>query len=602
VVIEWRENSFEVCTEGRPGEARVVGSALVPRGHTSTNESLTIEYEVPVRSEGSVIPFLFAYSPGGIEAARGAYLRCGDADALLAASSAGYASLLSRSEMLTPDPLINRGIQWAKVNTARVQHAYRAGEAFTNDPPQDIVVVRDVAWYVFGSDYVTPEFSHNMLALAASHAFHPDGKLTEFIHADEEVPELHDYRLNINDDTPLCVIALYHHALICDESDALARAYPLMKRACDYILSQTEDGLVRCHSSGTNVWGICGWRNIIEGYNLTGAVTEINAECCRALECTAQAAAHLGKDEEARTYRAASERLRDAVNSKLVSEQTGLYLLSLTDDGTRRHDVTGDLVFPVLFGTADAPMRAKIVARLLRDDIWTPAGARTVSTKEKNYDPDLGLQLLGGVWPNLTAWIAFCCRRDAPARLVEGMRTIYACSEAANPASLVNLVPGEFPERLHGESFESRGMAMSPWMPPTYLWLGVEGLLGAELSAEGLTLNPSLPPGWSWVAVRNLPFRGAGVTAFLYHGELYSNHSVKSSFPLRIGTLIDTRADADSIMCIGLRVDGRILVFAASTRDARGTVSVNDGVRKLSVPVRLGAGDAKLLDVTDVQP
>jgi hypothetical protein len=182
------------------------------------------------------------------------------------------------------------------------------------------------------------------------------------------------------------------------------------------------------------------------------------------------------------------------------------------------------------------------------------------------------------------------------------MRTIYACSEAANPASLVNLVPGEFPERLHGESFESRGMAMSPWMPPTYLWLGVEGLLGAELSAEGLTLNPSLPPGWSWVAVRNLPFRGAGVTAFLYHGELYSNHSVKSSFPLRIGTLIDTRADADSIMCIGLRVDGRILVFAASTRDARGTVSVNDGVRKLSVPVRLGAGDAKLLDVTDVQP
>ena len=68
----------------------------------------------------------------------------GGTESLLRLSRDNYARMLSRSFIFTPAPVINRGLQWAKVNTLRVQHRYRDGLAFTNDPPQDIVVIRDL--------------------------------------------------------------------------------------------------------------------------------------------------------------------------------------------------------------------------------------------------------------------------------------------------------------------------------------------------------------------------------------------------------------------------------------------------------------------------
>jgi mannosylglycerate hydrolase MGH1-like protein len=598
VQIFCRESAFEILTRGRTDEARVLGSSEAPRRHSISDESLSMEFEsVAQPGKSSDLFFVLGYSPGGISEARRIHLLCRNARSLLEESRAGYSTLLSASELLTPDPLINRGIQWAKINSARVQHRYRAGEAFTNDPPQDIVVIRDLAWYVLGSDYITPEFSHHLLALAERHGFHEDGKLTEFIHANEERPELHDYKLNINDDTPLYVYALYHHALLCKEKDALARAFPLMKRACDYILSQMEEGLIRCDAEGTNVWGICGWRNIIEGYTLTGAVTEINAECYAALLCTCESAAHLGKSEEAQFYGDHARRLREAMASGLVSEKTGVYLLNVGKDGVRHHDLTGDLIFPVLFGAADAEMKKRILAKLTRDEIWSPFGARTVSRTEPDYDPDAGCQLMGGVWPNLTAWIALCSRNDDPARLVEGMRNIYAISESKRPADFVNVVPGEFPERLHGESFLSRGMAMSPWMPPTYVWVGMEGLLGVRPTLEGLEVNPCIPPGWNWIAVKHFPYKGTAVALFFYDGILYSNYPVKSPVPLKLGELVETSVDADSILCIALKSPEGIILFAASPSEARGTITVTDGKRRIRESIHLGPGEAKLMDL-----
>ncbi|HYQ86263.1 MAG TPA: amylo-alpha-1,6-glucosidase, partial [Bacteroidota bacterium] len=467
-----------------------------------------------------------------------------------------------------------------------------------NDPPQDIVVIRDLAWYAFGSDYITPEFSANTLSIAERHAFHENGKLTEFIRANEEPAALHDYGLNINDDTPLYVCALFHHALLGNSSYTPESAYPPMKRACDYILSQVEDGLVRCHSNGTNVWGICGWRNIIDGYNLTGAVTEINCECYYALRCTADVAAHIGRIEESRRYLRAAERLRDEVNEKLVSEKTGLYLLNLADDGTRHHDITGDLIFPVLFGVAEPAMKKKILKKLTEADIWTPFGARTVSKNEANYDPDLGCQLLGGVWPNLTAWIAYCVREENPAKLVEGMLNIYKLSEPERPADFVNVVPGEFPERLHGETFESRGMAMSPWMPPTYVWLAIEGLFGVRSSLGGLIMNPAIPPNWNWIAVRNLPYNGMTISAFVLEGVIYSNIALKSSLPVKTGELVEAFADNDSILCIAIKIAEEIAVFAASDEGGDGTISIVQDGFIISESISLARGEAKLFSIS----
>ena len=106
-------------------------------------------------------------------------------------------------------------------------------------------------------------------------------------------------------------------------------------------------------------------------------------------------------------------------------------------------------------------LRKRILDRLMGEEFWTPYGTRTVSPNEANYDPDFGYQLVGGVWPNLTAWTAYCVRKEHPEKLVEGMLNTYRLSETEKPKDFVNVVPGEFPERLHGETFVSRGMTMS---------------------------------------------------------------------------------------------------------------------------------------------
>src|SRR6266852_3021298 len=117
--------------------------------------------------ESAEIPFIFSYSNLGGEVARRVFETCLQNTKLLDETVGAYAELLGRTAIFTPEQVINRGLQWAKVNAVRVQHRYRTGFGFTNDPPQDIIVVRDAAWYVLGSDYLTPEFSKALLELVS---------------------------------------------------------------------------------------------------------------------------------------------------------------------------------------------------------------------------------------------------------------------------------------------------------------------------------------------------------------------------------------------------------------------------------------------------
>ncbi|MDE3056383.1 MAG: hypothetical protein KGJ59_00300 [Bacteroidota bacterium] len=605
ISVHPRGRHCEIVTEGRPREARVFGSVFQFRSVSHDERTLQAEYTFTLRPKDYLFaPFVLSFSPEGVESALHGFLDSHDDEELLERSIHHYKELLSHALVVTPEPVINRGLQWAKVNMARVLHQYAVGEGFTNDPPQDIVVIRDLAWFVLGADYLLPDSSQRLLELAEKYAYHENGKLTEFIHANQNPPEQHDYKLNINDDTPLFVYAQYHHALLCSD-DALRHAYPLMKRACDYILSQIKDGLVWCTAAGTNVWGICSWRNIVDGYTLSGAVTEINAESVFALACTAEIASRLGMASDAQLYESAAGALKKNINTTLVSEETGLYLLNIDLDGVRHHDITGDLIFPVLFNVADGAMRARIFSTLLDAGMWTPFGSRTVNEREKNFDPAFGYQLVGGVWPNLMAWIAMCVRQDSPEKLVEGMKNIYQLSEVKRPVEYENVVPGEFPERLHGEHYKSLGMSMSPWMPPTYLWVGVEGLLGVKPLLNGLELNPALPSGWKWIAVRDVPYRGSKFSALFLRrenggqadGVLYTTEPVHSRFPVTVCDPCETSSDTEGSFTVGFQTENEVLIFAAATSSAEGKVEYTFNGLKNKKHVRLQNGEGVIIHV-----
>ena len=140
-----------------------------------------------------------------------------------------------------------------------------------------MVVSRDSAWYLAGSSYYAQAWSRSVLDFWFNHGLDLSGKFTEYLTASRDPMLGDDYGLNINDDTPLMMIAAHQYYSLTGDRGFLNSAYPSLLRSANYILTQrragrnNQHGLVWCDSTETSVRGSCTWRNVISGYNLAGA-------------------------------------------------------------------------------------------------------------------------------------------------------------------------------------------------------------------------------------------------------------------------------------------------------------------------------------------
>ncbi len=421
---------------------------------------------------------------------------------------------LHRGDVITPDDVINDGAIWSKVNMRRVMARYPTGWLFTNDPGvMSNVVIRDCAWFVYGCDHFASQFSRSLLEMAVQSQY-PNGKLPEYVEA--LTGRVEDDGLNINDDTPLFIMAANHHFRCTGDLEWLRRIYPALSRAGQYIISQMDDrDLVVCTADDPrgNVWAIASWRNIIANYSINGAVTEINAECAAALRELAHLAERIKEDDaDMRRFQEASERIQAAMQRHLINPKNGLFYLNIDTHGNPHTDVTGDQVFPVMFRACDEETGFRIISRLNSPDFWTQAGLRTASALDPRYDPAAFSGLLGGVWPGLTWWYAFAAARYHPEFMVNALRASF--EHYARDPRLHDTVPGQFSEWFNGDSLVNRGMRLSPWEPPRFLWAAIEGVCGLTLVGDRPEVNPLIPSNWKWVALRRLPYHGGEISYF----------------------------------------------------------------------------------------
>ncbi|HEU5198359.1 MAG TPA: hypothetical protein VFU32_01910, partial [Ktedonobacterales bacterium] len=135
-----------------------------------------------------------------------------------------------------------------------------------------------------------------------------------------------------------------------------------------------------------------------------------------------------------------------------------------------------------------------------------------------------------------------------------------------------NTVPGQFSEWMDGESLVNRGMRLSPWEPPRFLWAAVEGVCGIMLSPGPIGLNPLLPRTWQWVGVRRLIYHGQELAFFaarqsgLFHvlgtadfqaHEGYIKHLYEEDISQQVHALnllahqISFRRKGEVMICIG---------------------------------------------------
>jgi hypothetical protein len=417
-----------------------------------------------------------------------------------------YATHLADARFLTPSPAISRGVVWAKSNMLRVVKEYPEGWGSTNSPPSDILVSRDTSWFVHGFDYLWPRFSRDSLEVFSRHV-DESGLMIEYVRGVNGYKTAYD--LNINDDTPLHIIATLHHYNATLDDEWVRANLPLVIRLADYMLSQRDDqGLLFSRAKGVDMYGISSWRNIIPSYTLDGAVTEINAEGVFALEAAAMLCAVAGDSEHWQKYSYEAQSLRSAMMDYLFNDDTGAFVLNYDQEKNYQDNFTADEIFPVLFNVANPEQRRSILERLLENDFVTPAGLRTISTADAWYFPSYGFGLLGGVWPDLTLWFAVALARNG---LVDQcVRFLSATYEIMETGSSHNTVPSEFAEWFDGGSLSNRGMYLSPWTSAKYLWAVAEtigGLDGYRTSGRP-HLAPIRPTGWQWTAAARVHWGG----------------------------------------------------------------------------------------------
>ena len=537
---------------------------------------LHLSHALPPQSEARYHLAIVAL-PDGPESAARVLRGLPTPDDALRATRSRYARAIARSVVLTPQRDVELGVRWAKANMLRVLRDTPTGRAFTNDPGRSNACVgRDAAWFVHGCDWMEPATSLELLR-GFARCQESDGKIVEWY--DLRSGATHDDGLDDNDDTPLFVMAVWHHVAASGDRAALAELYPAAARAGNQLLAHRDaKGLVWCSAHGTGARGIVGWRNIIDGYRISGATTELNSECYAALRRLGDLAAALGHEDEAARWRAEAEALRAAIETHLRNPENGLYYLCIDVDGRPRSEVTSDLVFPVVFGVSDDETSARIIARLREEDFWTRAGLRTVPRDAPEYGPAAAHGLLGGVWVAVTFWYAFAAAKFVPDVMADALALSF--SHYARDPRATNTVPGQFSEWLHGETLANQGMLLSPWFPPRYLWAAIEGACGLELGIDRVRVAPHIPAGWSWIAARDVPLRGYACTwvvlrtgglRILATREVESEHEVER-FDRDVTPLVVV--EGEDVAVVALERDDRITVFLGNREAHTVTVAV----------------------------
>ncbi|MGI6295061.1 MAG: amylo-alpha-1,6-glucosidase [Armatimonadota bacterium] len=552
--------SLEIVNESHPDWARIIGAPSMPVSYRTTRDVSAgytgeleprlhgddtttapgmvgeLQFEISIkaggRSDASVIA---AVSGEGMESARKCYGSCADFRQYEQVMVAHLSPVGGTSMVETPDPVINQGLFWAKIDMLKVMADYPQGTAFTNDPGRSTnVVARDAAWFAYGCDYLDQHFSAQILTKFAEIQYE-DGKIPEYYNAVTGCVE--DYDLTMNDDTPLFVLACCHHYNLTRDTEFLNKVYSAARRAADYMISQKDEhGLVIVRGEGYGAEGIASWRNVIPNYQINGAVTEINSECYAALKALAMISSETGDRDYANLLHKEAEDLKEAINRHLINPVNGLYYLNIDTAGRAHTDVTADQVFPVLFGVADTAVANRIVSRLREDDFLTSAGLRTVPRNSPDYEPSTLSGLKGGVWPGVAFWYAFAAARTFPEYMIESLHAGYL-QYMLDPLKN-NTVPGEFSEWFDGESLVNRGMRLSPWEPPRLLWAAVEGLCGVKVENGKCTVSPTHPEHWKWLALRRMPFFDGYLTFFVIAGEegiqIYSSDPIETPCELHV--------------------------------------------------------------------
>jgi glycogen debranching enzyme len=230
----------------------------------------------------------------------------------------------------------------------------------------------------------------------------------------------------------------------------------------------------------------------------------------------------LGRPKDARRLRREARVLFERVNETLWWEEEGTYALGLNGRKEQIRSVASNAGHLLQSGIVPPERAARVVKRLLADDMWSGWGVRTLSSDHPYYNP-FSYQT-GSVWPHDNALIAGGFRRygfDAEAaRVAKGT---FDAAERLSGYRLPELFAGlykaeaSFPVQYPGANVPQA------WAAGAVLRLiAILAGIHATTDAAGsrIYVNPALPDWLPSVTIRNLRAGGGSLDLALSDGEV----------------------------------------------------------------------------------
>ena len=223
------------------------------------------------------------------------------------------------------------------------------------------------------------------------------------------------------DATPLFLILLAHHARWTGSLQLFQELRPQINLALDWIdaslrrdpggyLTYTSD--TRGKEMANKGWKDSGNAIVNEDGSLAKppvALVEVQGYVYEAWRGMASLFERSGETAEAERLRRQAEQLKARFNRDYWMEEKGCYALALQHKGTPAAVVTSNPGQALWTGIADDAKARRTIERLTAADMFSGWGVRTLSAKERAFNP-IGYHL-GTVWPHDNALVAAGFRR-----------------------------------------------------------------------------------------------------------------------------------------------------------------------------------------------
>jgi glycogen debranching enzyme len=237
-----------------------------------------------------------------------------------------------------------------------------------------------------------------------------------------------------HDAPSLYVLALWNAFRWTGDRDLLERHLPAADAAlrwCEQLGDEDRDGLLEYRSRSEEGYRNQGWKdagNAIpheDGHDAEPpvATVELQAYWYAARLAMAELRDARGEVKEACRLRRDALRLRALVEERFWLEDAGCYALALDGQKQLVRSMASNPGHLLWCGVPREDRARRVAERLLRDDLFSGYGLRTISATHVRYNP-LSYQL-GSVWPHDTGLFAAGLLRyglrDEAARVLEGI-------------------------------------------------------------------------------------------------------------------------------------------------------------------------------------